>query len=242
MGKASRTKRERREQGSQAQAAIEAARRSDTRQLPVFWIVVATLVVAGLAAIVLTAPDDAERARDAKAATVPTYADVSVEGADLPTWDGTGADSAIGRTVPRISGTDFEGMRTTWTKDDGVARAYVVVAHWCPHCRAEVPRIVDWARDHELPQGVEVVTVSTSVDEGQPNFPPAAWLADEGWDFPVLIDDEVGTAAAALGVEGFPYLVFVDRDGKVRQRFSGEMPITDFGAAIDDLAPAAAAA
>lgn len=234
MGKASRTKRERQER-ERVQATIEAAQRSESRQLPVFWIVIALLVVAGLAAIVVTAPDDADRARDAKAADVPTYADVTVDGADLPTWSGEGDDDAVGRQVPSISGTDFEGMRTTWS-NGGVARAYVVVAHWCPHCQAEVPRIAEWAKSNDVPEGVEVVTVSTSADEAQPNFPPAAWLAEEGWEFPVLIDDEVGTAAQALGVEGFPFLVFVDRHGKVQQRFSGEMPIDEWDEAISDLA------
>ncbi|MCW2920791.1 MAG: hypothetical protein JWL76_665 [Thermoleophilia bacterium] len=237
MGKASRTKRERRE--LDRQVTIAAATRTDTRQLPVFWIVVAALVVAGIAALVVTAPNDRESAARAAADAVPTYADVSVDGAELPTWSGSGTDDAIGRQVPTLRGTTFERTIATWSSGDGVARAYVVVAHWCPHCRDEVPRLVEWSRDNDLPKDVELVTVSTAVDKGRPNFPPAAWLADEHWTHDVLIDDEVGTAAAALGVEGFPYLVFVDRHGVVQQRFSGEMPIKDFDAAIRTLATSA---
>jgi thiol-disulfide isomerase/thioredoxin len=234
MGKASRTKRERRE--LDVQATITAAQRDATRQLPIFWIVVALLVVGGIATLVLTAPDARESAAAAEAAAVPTFADVSVDGAELPTWNGTGVDEAIGRQVPTIRGTTFERTRATWSSGDAIARVYVVVAHWCPHCRAEVPRLAQWERDNALPEGVELVTVSTAVDEHQPNFPPAAWLAQERWTHDVLVDDEVGSAAKALGVEGFPYLVFADRHGVVRQRFSGEMPIDEFATAIHAIA------
>lgn len=235
MGKASRSKRERREQAT----AVPIEHPGAARRLPVFWIVIALFIVAGLAAIVITAPDKGDDAAKAAAAKVPAFADVTVQGDDLATWDGTGTDEAIGEQVPTISGTDFDGMRRTLANNDGIARAYVVVAHWCPHCRAEVPRLVTWAKEHELPAGVEVVAVSTSVDDGQPNFPPAAWLAEEEWPFRVIADDEVGTAAAALGVEGFPFLVFADQHGIVQQRFSGEMPIGEFGAAIEDITPTA---
>ncbi len=234
MGKASRTKRERRE--LDRQATIAAAAANDTRQLPIFWIVVALLVVAGIAALVVTAPSTTESKAAAKAAKVPVYEDVTVDGQELPTWSGSGTDDAIGMQVPTLKGVDFEQMRRSWSSGDGVARAYVVVAHWCPHCRAEVPRIVEWAKSNDLPAGVEVVTVSTAVDKGQVNIPPAAWLAEEQWPFEVMIDDELGTAASALGVEGYPYLVFVDRHGVVQERFSGEMPIDEFGAAIRKLA------
>jgi thiol-disulfide isomerase/thioredoxin len=202
----------------------------------VFWIVIAVLVAAGLAAIVLTAPDDAEQRAAQDAAKVPAYADVEVDGAPLPAWRNEGSDPAKGVQVPTLRGTTFDGDITTWSSGDGVARAYVVVAHWCPHCRDEVPRIVEWSKEHSLPEGVDIVTVSTAADEGQPNFPPAAWLADEQWPYDVMIDDEVGSAAEALGVEGFPFLVFVDRHGMVQQRFSGEMPIEEFDDAITSLA------
>lgn len=231
MGKASRAKRERR----QEPPAPPPARR---RELPVFWISIAVILALGIGALVVTAPNDAERARDAAASRVPAYAQVTVDGEPLPTWSGSGSDVAEGMRVPKLRGTRFDGMRATLDPLDETARVYVVLAHWCQHCQDEVPRITTWARENELPADVEVVAVSTAVDEGRPNYPPAAWLAKERWPFDVLIDDEVGTAAEALGVEGFPFLVFVERDGTVSRRFSGEMPIRDFDAELRKLAPA----
>jgi thiol-disulfide isomerase/thioredoxin len=245
MGKASRTKRERRDgEGTGSDGGTTLPRidvPAERRQLPIFWMVIGALVLVGIVVLVLTAPDDAAKEREAAAADAPVYADVEVSGDELPTWNGTGEDDGIGETVPTISGTNLDGDRTTIPSGDGTARAYVVMAHWCPHCQAEIPRIVEWSAENDLPAGVEIVGVSTSVDDGNPNFPPATWLAREDWQFETLADDELGTAAQALGVEGFPYMVFVDGDGKVVQRFSGEMPMDEFADAIDEIAPAEAA-
>lgn len=225
MGKASRTKRERRE-------APPAPIQPPTRTIPVFWLTLAVIIVGGLATLVLTRPNEQDRAIDTAAKRVPAYAQVTTTGASLPTWDGTGTDRAVGRTVPELRGTTFEGFHRTYAPGDATARVYVVVAHWCPHCRKEVPLLAEWADAHPTVRGVEFVTLSTAVSQDQPNFPPAAWLQREHWPWDVLIDDEVGTGAAALGVEGFPYLVFVDKDGIVQRRFSGEMPIDEFDAAV----------
>src|SRR5690606_15051496 len=102
---------------------------------------------------------------------------------------------------------------------------------------AEVERIVEWTKDNQVPAGVEVIGVSTSVSESQPNFPPAEWLAREAWPFDTLIDDEANSLADAFGMEGTPFLVFTDAQGAVTKRFSGEMPIADFAAALEAIAP-----
>lgn len=205
------------------------------RTFPLFWLVVALVALMSIVAAVASRPSDAERSRDRAAADAPVFGDVRVTGTALPTWTGTGPDPAVGARVPRIVATDLEGETRALDPTDGVARAYVVVAHWCPHCNAEVPRIVEWARSAKLGTDVEVVAVSTAADKGQPNYPPATWLAREQWPFPAVVDDEIGTASEALGVEGFPFLVFVDREGRVTERASGELPIDEFAAAMDEL-------
>ncbi|MCW2928030.1 MAG: Redoxin [Thermoleophilia bacterium] len=231
MGKSARIKAERR--------AVEASASSTTRRTggptPVFWLVVIALVVGGIVATVATRPDDAERTRAAAADRVPVFGAVRVTGAELPRWTGDARDAAVGRQVPTLRATSFEGGHRTVDPLDGTARVYVVVAHWCPHCNIEVPRIVEWAKEHPTPRGVQVIAVSTAVDKRQPNFPPAAWLAEAAWPFPALVDDEVGSAAAALGTEGFPFLVFADARGRVVRRFSGEMPIREFAQELTSL-------
>jgi len=53
---------------------------------------------------------------------------------------------------------------------------------------------------------------------------------------PVLADDAKQTAATSMGLTSFPYFVFVDAQGKVAARTSGEIPVTQFRAMVDRIA------
>jgi thiol-disulfide isomerase/thioredoxin len=115
----------------------------------------------------------------------------------------------------------------------GDAKVLLFVAHWCPHCQREVPRIQAYLDENPLPEGVELITVSTGVRPDGDNYPPSEWLAREGWQAPVLVDDDQGTVAATYGLSAFPYFVAVDSDGKVVARASGELSTEDFAALVD---------
>ncbi|MCB0879395.1 MAG: TlpA family protein disulfide reductase [Thermoleophilia bacterium] len=239
MGKASREKRERREEAD-ALPRIDVS--EDRRSLPVFWIVVGLMVVAGIVALIVTAPDDKTKAREDAVADIPAYADVSVDGPKLAELGDSGSDAAEGESVPTLRGTGMDDKPLTLRAGGGTPRIYVTMAHWCPHCQKEIPLIVQWTTDGKIPDGVEINGISTSVDKGQNNFPPATWLAREDWPYDTLIDDELGTAADALGVSGFPFIVFADADGKVVKRTSGELSLEDFTKYADEIAKTAPAA
>lgn len=136
-------------------------------------------------------------------------------------------DRGRGQPAPTLTGVDPMGDPVTI--DPGVDGPMVVafVAHWCPHCQAEVPRLVDVAGAEGESEGVELAAVATGSDPGRPNFPPGEWLESEGWPGPVLVDSEaepgqLPTAAAAYGESGFPFMVAIDADGDVVARASGE--------------------
>lgn len=105
---------------------------------------------------------------------------------------------------------------------DGEARMIVFLAHWCPACNAEVPVVTDWLDGEQLPDGVEVRAVATSIDPTRPNYPPDTWLDERDWPVPTLVDTD-GTIAEAYGVTSFPTWVFVDASGTVVAR-SGAQP------------------
>ena len=48
-----------------------------------------------------------------------------------------------------------------------------------------------------------------------------------------MADDAEGTAAAAYGLQGFPFLVLVDADGNVTMRTSGELGDDGIVAALE---------
>jgi cytochrome c biogenesis protein CcmG/thiol:disulfide interchange protein DsbE len=154
-------------------------------------------------------------------------------------------DRAVGMTAPKIEGETFDGSKVTIDPADGTPKVIVFIAHWCPHCQAEVPLIQEWIDEGNLPEGVEIVFVSTAVTNQRPNYPPSAWVEDEGLTSVVVLDDEQSGAASDYGLTSFPYFVMTNGEGKVVARGSGEIPMSQFGAAVDALAkgedPAAAA-
>lgn len=148
-------------------------------------------------------------------------------GQALPTFEAGGQDPAVGRTIPSISGTSISGQPIT-IAPDGKGKLLIFVAHWCPHCQREVPKIVQWLKDQRAPSGVEVQAVSTGVRADAPNYPPTAWLERENWTIPTLADSEGSEAATAFGLSSFPYFVAVDSQGKVTERTSGELTEQQF--------------
>jgi cytochrome c biogenesis protein CcmG/thiol:disulfide interchange protein DsbE len=148
---------------------------------------------------------------------------LSVSGQTLPALPSDGSsDPAIGKRMPTLSGTGIDGQALT-IGPDGHAMAIVILAHWCPHCQAEVPRIVDWLNANQVPAGVEIRALTTAINPSSTNYPPSAWLERENWPAPTLIDDASDTGLNALGIGSFPGFVFVGPDGIVRGRLTGEI-------------------
>lgn len=186
-------------------------------------VVAAAAITLGVAA---AGGGDETRGSSSEASAAPVVvaevAPVTANGAPLVITPPTGSDPAVGATAPTLEGTSFDGSAVS-IGPDGSPTLVAFLAHWCPHCRAEVPLLSEWIRAGEVPEGLDVVAVSTSVEEQAPNYPPSAWLAREGWPAPVLVDDAEGTAGRAYGLSEFPYFVLLDGDGTVVDRFSGEI-------------------
>jgi hypothetical protein len=70
----------------------------------------------------------------------------------------------------------------------------VLLAHWCPHCNAEIPVLNEWRDSGEVPDGLNIVGVSTAVSADAPNYPPNEWLQEMDWRWPVLADDRAPDA------------------------------------------------
>jgi thiol-disulfide isomerase/thioredoxin len=154
--------------------------------------------------------------------TVQQYQAVDLTGTPLGQFTSTANDPAVGKPVPQLIGHDFDGT-PVHIADDGKPKLLLFLAHWCPHCRAEVPVVRDWLAAGNG-ANLDVYAISTNATADRPNWPPSKWLEDERWTTPVLVDDRESTAASAFGLTSFPYFVFVDSDGTVALRGSGEVP------------------
>jgi thiol-disulfide isomerase/thioredoxin len=203
---------------------------------------VAVVVVAAVVAFVVsgggddatssTAPPAAGTTGGSSGGAVEAYGVVTVDGDALPSGEGAD-DPAIGTPAPALHGTDYAGTPTSVVPGEDGPLMVVFLAHWCPHCNREVPVLNDWKASGDVPDGLSVVGVSTAVTDQRPNFPPGEWLQSKGWTWPVIADDEAQTAAAAYGVTGYPYMVFLDASGDVVGRVSGEQSIETIQALAD---------
>lgn len=108
-----------------------------------------------------------------------------------------------------LEGFGFLGNEVTTTP--GTPMLIVFLAHWCPHCQAEVPVLVKWSQSGLVPESLDVIAVATGTDQGAPNFPPSEWLASERWPelWPVLVDNKDQTAGNAFGLSGYPFMTLV---------------------------------
>lgn len=166
----------------------------------------------------------------------PARVATAVTGEALPTLADPANDAAIGRPIPSLTGIDLSGEPISIGPSDG-PMAIVLLAHWCGFCQAEVPILVDYLASTGMPEGVELVTISTSIDPARTNYPPSTWLEREGWTPPTLVDDATNGALRALGMTSFPGFIFVDADGRVVQRTTGQLPAAAFDLAVRSLAP-----
>ena len=203
----------------------------------VVWTVLGVIALVAVIAVVVVAAsgggnDEATEKRPAKFQTAPQ---LTVGGTSLPRFDSGTRDAAVGVAAPTLDSVDFAGKAVQAGGATGKPYALVFLAHWCPHCQAEVPRLVGLAKGGQI-AGVDVVGIPTATSDQAVNFPPSAWLAREKWPFPVLLDTAKGKAGQAYGLSAFPYFVFVDPSGKVVGRTSGEMEPDQVEAVFEALA------
>jgi thiol-disulfide isomerase/thioredoxin len=166
----------------------------------------------------------------------PARSATAVSGDPLPALTDPAADAAIGEPIPSLTGIDLAGEPITIGPSDG-PMAIVLLAHWCSHCQAEVPVLVDYLASTGMPEGVSIVALSTSIDAARPNYPPSTWLEREGWTAPTMVDDATSGGLRALGMSSFPGFVFVNADGRVVQRTTGELPAEAFDQIVRSIAP-----
>jgi peroxiredoxin len=152
-------------------------------------------------------------------------------GEPLPAFDPRTADMARGRRAPEVTGPSLTGEEVT-IGAPGRAQVVVFLAHWCPHCQAEVPRVVEHLGESPLPDDVDLFGVATSTAQNRPNYPPSEWLEREGWTFPTL-DDADNTVQGLFGLTSFPFFAAIDEDGVIVARGSGELTTDEFDQLVE---------
>ena len=231
------------------------------KSAPTKWIVAAIavvlVVIAGIAivgggsddggsandgAASQTTPDAAGDTNGAEGGAPGEFQPVTAVGTALPPLEESvpapGSDPAEGVAAPVLNGFDFAGAPVA-VAPSGKPTLLVFLAHWCPHCNAEIPRLIEWKESGQMPDSLEVVGITTGSRDDQANWPPSQWLVDMEWPWTVMADSEKQDAAYAMGVSGYPGLVLLDGDGAVLARRSGEASVSELNDWVSAVMPSA---
>jgi len=130
------------------------------------------------------------------------------------------ATPAVGAAIPDFTVKSQEGK--TLTKADVLGKPTLMVffASWCPHCQAEAPRIRQIAQANP---DLNVVMIGVGDRDTQADI--YAFQGKFGLPFPTYADPTtpLGAAAAAWGIQSYPSLFAVDKNGIVRAVNTGEV-------------------
>jgi thiol-disulfide isomerase/thioredoxin len=155
-----------------------------------------------------------------------TPSSTGIEGG-LPLFESTQNDPAVlnGMILGTVTGAEYyTGQQASFSPDDATARVWVVWAHWCPYCQAELPEVSAWYSNNATDYpNTELVSVTTSIDPGRGN-PLETYLDESQFPFPVLVDADY-RLASQFGTSAFPYWVVTDSTGRVMLRVAGTMGI-----------------
>ncbi|CAN5839090.1 hypothetical protein BH23ACT5_BH23ACT5_21210 [soil metagenome] len=199
----------------------------------VLGIVGGVLGLAAVVAIAISAVDPGET--DSNIA----FGEVTIEGTSLPMMpDDPAQDVALGMVAPDVSGVDGDGNGVTIAAD-GRPKVVLFLAHWCPHCQEEVPEVVRWLEAGNQPDSVDFYSISTLANRLQGNWPPQQWLADEGWQVPLILDDSGSSLSQAYGMRGTPFWIVLDGDNQVVARVPGRVGVDGVTAIFEAAAQSA---
>ena len=82
---------------------------------------------------------------------------------------------------------------------------------------------------------VKLYSILTSINSGQPNYPPDEWVKSEGWQFQSFTDNELSGVAQHFGIRGFPFWVLIDSNGDIVTRLSGSYTKDQFEIILSNL-------
>lgn len=197
---------------------------------------VAAAIAAIVAVVLVVGGGSSSSSTTSTAVDTAEFQLVKATGEMLSALEDPDNDPARGKIAPAVNGFGFDGAPLT-IAPTGKPMLLVFLAHWCPHCNAEIPRLIEWKDSGAMPGDLEVIGVSTGARDDAPNWPPSQWVVDKAWPWPVMADSEDQGAALAYGVSGYPGLILLNGDGKVLARRSGEASIEDLKAWAQEFLP-----
>ncbi len=124
--------------------------------------------------------------------------------------------------APRVTYATLAGPRFSLAEQRGRMVFLDFWASWCEPCKASLPLVESYARSHP---NVDVVPV----DVGEPAAVVAAFARDHHMRNVAL--DPRGLSSGFFQIDGFPTMVVVDPQGRIRATWSGFNPAIELNMA-----------
>jgi len=196
-----------------------------------WWIAVAAAVLVAAGAVTVAVVRGGEDGNSGGA--LQQFRPVVVVGDALARFRQPQDDPAIGTAAPQLDGQSFDG--TAVHLRPGRNTMVVFFGHWNAPSGDGLRFLVSHLAAAAEPPDYDILVISTQAKPDMSSFPPSDRLQEmaDPFPYPVLADDEAGTAASALGFSTFPYVVFVGADGTVLLRFHATLDATF----VDDIIP-----
>jgi peroxiredoxin len=165
---------------------------------PLFIVLGAVLLLAGLALVINYRQPEADREGNAAVGMIP---------------------AEMNKPAPQLALVDLSGDAVSL---DDYAGQVVFVNHWatwCPPCRAEMPELEAYYRAHRE-EGFTLVAINAgeSADDVRP------FVEELDLSFPVWVDPQ-GEAMRAFGVNGLPTSFVIDGSGTIVQAWPGAVTL-----------------
>ena len=123
----------------------------------------------------------------------------------------------VGEKPPQISGTDINGEMVSMARYDGKV---VVIFFWKSSCCGEKLKLLEPFYRHNREKGVEIVAINV----GDSRDLVASYAKGGNLTF-TMQSDEYAMTAREYGVFGYPTLFILDRQGVLRKKVLGEIPV-----------------
>ncbi len=136
----------------------------------------------------------------------------------------------VGSEAPAFTLADLDGKAVSSEAFKGKVVILDFWATWCPPCKAEIPHFVRLQSKYRG-QGLEVVGLALDAG-GAKDVRPFA--EDHGVNYTMLIGNEDVTKAYG-NITMIPTTFVIDRNGKIRHRFVGQVGPEVFEQAIQPL-------
>lgn len=125
---------------------------------------------------------------------------------------------AVNYPAPELTLTDVNGKEHTLAAYRGWVVLVNLWATWCPPCKAEMPTLNTYYKDHAA-QGFTIL----AVNDGDAAGDVAAFAQSYGLSFPVLVDPTYIATQQAFKTRSLPSSFVIDGEGIVRLRWVGEI-------------------